>query len=124
MLVRPSFAKSQFVNIDLFARHCGNILEALQATTAAVDRQELFKRLFMDIITKMLLRSSTNSLKGKDGDGLDAVSDACKRVYPESRLAEDRARTEGRTFGQTAKTVNHDTFCTALSITMWSIFCK
>lgn len=92
VLLRLTFAKSQIYDIDLFERHFGNFREALPATTAAVDLQELFKRLFMDIIIEMLFESSTNTLKGENR--LFGCLFRYLRVYTENRLAEDCARTE------------------------------
>ncbi|KAL8882703.1 MAG: hypothetical protein Q9198_000336 [Flavoplaca austrocitrina] len=107
-LLRPSFAKSQICDISLFERHFGNFLEALPATTAAVDLQELFKRLFMDIITEMLFGSSTNTLNAKNDDGLDAFSDACEYTQkvvwrkialgPKARLWPDSKDRQSRHF--------------------------
>lgn len=53
-------------------------MEALRVTKASVDVRERSKRLIMDIITEMLLRSSTGTLVREHGDDLNAFSYACE----------------------------------------------
>lgn len=77
-LLRPSFAKSQISDFDMLEHHFRNFLQALPVDGAAVDLQELFKCLSMDVITDMLFGTSTNSLTQSNDDEAVAFSDACE----------------------------------------------
>ena len=77
-LLRPSFARSQMCEMDMFEYHFENFLKALPAGEHVVDLQELFKYLSMDIITEMLFGSSMNVLMhGDDAEAME-FSHACE----------------------------------------------
>ncbi|KAL9639446.1 MAG: hypothetical protein Q9164_000920 [Protoblastenia rupestris] len=77
-LLRPSFARSQMCEMDMFEYHFENFLKALPAGEHEVDLQELFKHLSMDIITEMLFGSSMNVLMHGDDPEAMEFSHACE----------------------------------------------
>lgn len=61
-LLRPSFAKSEMNDTQLFETHCQCFLQMLPADGVAIDLQELLSHLTMDTATDLLFGSSTGSL--------------------------------------------------------------
>lgn len=61
-LLRPSFAKSEMNDTQLFERHFQCFLRLLPADGVAMDLQGLLNRLTMDMATDLLFGSSTGSL--------------------------------------------------------------
>ena len=61
-LLRPSFAKSEMNDTQLFETHYQCFLRMLPADGVAIDLQELLSRLTMDTATDLLFGSSTGSL--------------------------------------------------------------
>lgn len=66
-LLRPSFSKSQINDLDMLEDHFQTFLQILPADGQAVDLQEPFKSLSMDVITDMLFGWSMKSLFDNGG---------------------------------------------------------
>ena len=77
-LLRPSFAKSQINDLEMFERHFRIFLQVVPADGRLVDLLEMFKWLSQDVITDMLFGSSTDSLIRSNDKEAVAFSQACE----------------------------------------------
>ena len=67
-LLRRSFARMQYQNLEGFQEHVKNMIEALRDSAGIVDLQPFFYRLTLDTTIAMVLGQSVDDFRHELGD--------------------------------------------------------